>query len=1143
MRLSSIKLAGFKSFVEPTKVPFPDQMTCVVGPNGCGKSNVIDAVRWVLGESSAKNLRGDAMTDVIFNGSTSRKPVSQASVELLFDNTEGRLPGTLASRNQIAIKRVVTRDGQSLYYLNGDKCRKRDITDIFLGTGLGPRSYAIIEQGMISRLIESKPQDLRIFMEEAAGVSKYKERRRETETRLNSTRDNLERLLDLRNELQDRLLVLDDQAKKASEYKTLKKEERTLKAQICVLKWQQLQAKLLESERQLKQLDDEIAFYKTAHSGHDDVIESIKNEIALIQQQLDDIQQNEFAKRTELTRVEQQKLHNQQVKQQLSARCQKLDQQLKEAEQTKQQLHFEQQALVEQQDEHQEALLLLASDVEQLQAEYEELQLLQNDWYDNQSALQQSVAKTQRELSEKTAQHTSLKQQIMLAEQQLNQVKLTHQATSQSVSDLNINALNHEQHQLKQELAKLKAEFDKLLDAEAEFKSAQQEISSQLHEAERALQQSELTIESLKQTIGASVNIEQQGATALVYQLKMDASWELAGEAALFGLANAHVSTAVDFSATYSAVWPVSAKAIAGSLAEKVISGSFPSVFNYIAVLDENNDITKACNDAFAKHFIYAINRDGVLYSSNSVCYNLSDADSSVLLKQKQIDELIQGLDAQRELVDIHKNSLAEVTQKRQHNKLAINEKQEAIHQLAKQDAAKQMAINIAQAELAKHQAKLASLAAEQVRLGSDISQNTLALTPLNDEVVMLTEQLTCLQTELSDLQNAQQVSALKVKQKGDSLSELKQAYHQLALKGETLKGQLQLKQTSLQAIVDQTHVYREELEESALALEEIIEPLLESEELIQAHLLAIDEIVLAKTTTQASLEKQKALLKEKESGAGKQQAKLAQLVEQKQALALEQQSFLVKSEAALEPLLDLNTTLKEVLEQLDESIKLASCQTRLSKVSTAIAELGAINLAAIEEFEQANTRKNYLDEQYDDLHQALVTLETAIIKIDKETKQRFRQTFDAVNSGLQELFPKVFGGGSAYLELTSDDLLDTGVTIMARPPGKKNSTIHLLSGGEKALTALSLVFSIFRLNPSPFCMLDEVDAPLDDANVGRFCRLVEEMSQSVQFIYISHNKIAMEMAARLTGVTMAEPGVSRIVAVDIEKALELAES
>jgi chromosome segregation protein len=1139
MRLSSIKLAGFKSFVEPTKVPFPDQMTCVVGPNGCGKSNVIDAVRWVLGESSAKNLRGDAMTDVIFNGSTSRKPVSQASVELLFDNTEGRLPGTLVSRNQIAIKRVVTRDGQSLYYLNGDKCRKRDITDIFLGTGLGPRSYAIIEQGMISRLIESKPQDLRIFMEEAAGVSKYKERRRETETRLNSTRDNLERLLDLRNELHERLLVLDDQAKKAGKFKTLKKEERSLKAQICVLKWQQLQAKLLQSQDQLKQLDDEIAFYKTAHSGHDDVIESLKNEIALTQQQLDDIQHREFAKRTELAKTEQQKLHNQQVKQQLSTRCQKLQQQLNEAEQTKQQLSFEHQMLLDQQAEHQENVLLLASEVALLEAEYDELQEQQSDWYEKQNELQSKLNSEQQALTKATTDKANLTQQILLAEQQLNVTIAQLQEVSDALNELDLEALLQEQHQIKQVLAKLKAEFDKLLSEDAAKQEAQQLAEQALHKAERALQQSELTIASLEQTIAASVT-DTPTSTVLVSQLKMATGWELAGEAALFGLAQASVVDNYASDADFSQIWPLDEPARAGSLAEQVVSGVYPSVFNHIALVEETAD---AYQNEVSKGFVYAINNAGVLYSNNSVCQNLADAASSILLKQRQINELKSGLEAQQFAVTEAKERLDDIVSARAENKRAIDQKQEEIHQLAKQDAAKQMAINLAEAEQLKLTKRSASLSALQLDTQQQIYDWQNALIPLSALTESLTAQLGQLQSALLSQQTAQQESNASVKRKGDVLSEQKQKYHQLALQSETLKGQLQLKQTSLQAIDDQTQLYREELEESALSLEEIIEPLLESEEQIQTQLLEIDEIVAEKVAQQAQLEGQKSALKEKESGVGQQQAKLALLVEQKQALALEQQSFLLKSEAALEPLGELNTTLKEVLETLDESVKLTSCQARLTKVSAAITALGAINLAAIDEFEQASTRKQYLDEQYEDLHEALVTLEGAIIKIDKETKQRFRQTFDAVNAGLQELFPKVFGGGMAYLELTSDDLLDTGVTIMARPPGKKNSTIHLLSGGEKALTALSLVFSIFRLNPSPFCMLDEVDAPLDDANVGRFCRLVEEMSQSVQFIYISHNKIAMEMAARLTGVTMAEPGVSRIVAVDIEKALELAES
>jgi chromosome segregation protein len=1139
MRLASIKIAGFKSFVEPSKIPFPDQMTCVVGPNGCGKSNVIDAVRWVLGESSAKNLRGDAMTDVIFNGSTERKPVSQASVELLFDNTEGRLPGTLASRNQIAIKRLVTREGVSQYYLNGEKCRKRDITDIFLGTGLGPRSYAIIEQGMISRLIESKPQDLRIFLEEAAGVSKYKERRRETQTRLNSTRDNLERLLDLRNELENQLNVLTEQADKARIYTTAKSKERTLKAQICVLKWQSLQQKLLESEAKLSDIDEQIGFLIEAHTGHDDVISALKLAIEQANDLLNDAQHQEFQLRNKLARDEQDKIHKQAQKVQLIQRIDHLQKQFKQLDQ-------DQLETKENYQDQQEQLALCQAELAEYEelvelslAKYEEQKAQQDELYsayqvslgDNNGLLQeqQSLQSSLSSLEVKEARLTQ--QKLALCEQK---AALTEQyaALETKLATFKFDEIQDKHEQVSNNLSELNKEV-------ATAQKALAEKHTQMTEAEHQLQ-SLLTKRDALALVLNEHNDNSSSVADLLPSLIVGQDWHLAVEASLFNLRFAHRVEQLDQDLIQPQVWQQAMQVTIGSLAEKVFEGVYPSYFNLIAVVEDVN----ALNGNFWQgEFHFAVDSKGNLRGENWFLPCQFDRDNSLLVKHQLLKEIALSIpESELQLQSAQKTLTAQ---------------QSLVESLQSQQKELNSAFALIDRELTQSRAEysFSEKRFDEINLQLNTVSNKQA--ELEAQLQLLSDNKTPLVTELEDIIKKQAESKerqtrfeaayhnakLVTRQLQTAFEGEKSQCHKVQLHLQTMQNQIVLSESKLNQFSTRYDELNEQLEEAKLTLEDVQMPLVELDETIAEQHLLLEQQIEQKQQKQLALEDAKEKLKQAESGIGSEQEKLESLKQIKQSIVLEQQGFQIKSEAALAPLAELNTQLKDVIADLPEDAKLTTLQGQLSKVSNEISQLGAINLAAIEEFDKASTRKNYLDQQYDDLVSALKTLESAIIKIDRETKQRFKATFDQVNSGLQDLFPKVFGGGSAYLELTSDDLLETGVAIMARPPGKKNATIHLLSGGEKALTALSLVFSIFQLNPAPFCMLDEVDAPLDDANVGRFCRLVEEMSQDVQFVYISHNKIAMEMAARLTGVTMAEPGVSRVVAVDIEKALEMSES
>ncbi|WP_404340503.1 chromosome segregation SMC family protein [Pseudoalteromonas mariniglutinosa] len=1129
MRLSSIKLAGFKSFVEPTKIPFPDQMTCVVGPNGCGKSNVIDAVRWVLGESSAKNLRGDAMSDVIFNGSTNRKAISQASVELIFDNTHGHLPNTFADRNQVAIKRLVTRDGQSLYFLNGSKCRKRDITDIFLGTGLGPRSYAIIEQGMISRLIESKPADLRIFLEEAAGVSKYKERRRETQTRIKSTRENLARLLDVRQELQAQLDKLAVQSIEAKKYQEFKAQERTLKGQIAVLKWQKLHQQQLDKTQKIAELNEQISFLKTAHSGHDDVLASLESQLQLQQQKLSDAQQKQHRTHTQLTRSEQQQIS---LKQQQQALQQNLIKQQQQQQQSKELQAQQQGSLDELEQALQEAIednLLCAEQVAEITEQVQKLHANREDadrhW--------QSINEQSKELA---LQITKAENILAQYAQSLDYTQSQQHQIDSEINELEAASITQQlaqQHTLMQTLTKELAAKQTSLN---KLQQSQQHAEQEKHYVKQQLQQVVQHDNENKASIAALSSMLQSEESTLagnwLAQLKVKSGYEQFVEQALQGLEQLNVST----ERAENAVWNNDFSVRDGSLAMFIESGTYPELLQRFVWQTEFDK--KIFNDDY---WLAAIDQHGTVFGRNWQQSSNKNTENSILLKHVQLSDArqLEGKLAQQ-LID-YNQQLQQHQEACQQLGQHTEQLKEAVHHLAQQIASASTRRDMLVEQQQQWQQQHEKLIAKQQQLVTEHHEQQLKQAEQQQQLAVLIVQQDTLQRAYADAKQHQLTTESEHKQCVGQLEQYKTYAHQAMLAEQKARSECQLSEAKLQHATAGFNSATEAVREITEQIAELVIPQEEVTAQISQLLAYNQQAETELVTLQQALTEAKTELADKQITLKSSHTELTRLQEQLQVLALEEQSLIVKAQAALEPLEELQQHLKTVLVQLPKSASLTNMQNQLNNTTQSLSALGAVNLAAIDEFEQAKERSAYLDQQLDDLTRALQTLEGAIQKIDRETKHRFKLTFEQVNNDFAELFPKVFGGGSAYLELTSDDLLESGVSIMARPPGKKNSTIHLLSGGEKALTALSLVFSIFRLNPAPFCMLDEVDAPLDDANVGRFCRLVEEMSQSVQFIYISHNKIAMEMAGRLTGVTMAEPGVSRMVAVDIEQAVQMA--
>lgn len=1136
MRLKQIKLAGFKSFVDPTQVPFPTAMTCVVGPNGCGKSNVIDAVRWVLGESSAKNLRGDAMTDVIFNGSTQRKPVSQASVELVFENIQGRLQGSLADRHEISLKRVVTRDAQSLYFLNGTKCRRRDITDIFLGTGLGPRSYAIIEQGMISRLIESRPQDLRVFLEEAAGISKYKERRRETETRISHTRDNLLRLSDVRDELAKNIEKLRRQAATAERYKELKASERRLKAELTGLKWWYFNEQLIQSEKVLAELETELHKFQTEGSGSFKQLVELKEQQQAQRELLEQTQQQYYQLGTDITALEQQLLHQRSRRQNLQEDQRQIRQNL--------QLGHDQQQQEQAELEELEALLLALAPEQELIAQQQEACAASLFEVEQNQADQQSQFRTwQQQYFQLQQQQRQCQFQLQHKEQQYQQLQQQQQRINSALAALELSDLAQQildSAQLHQSLQQ------QALATEQELQSVEAQLLQQQNARQTLTlqsQQAKLTLQMLQHDL-AKQNQQLTQALAeqpLLPQLEIVKGWDTAVAVALQALNFSQVADSLPSNTLCHMLSAYTGERPQGTLAAKVLTGPVPAYFCEIYCCDDPTELQN--RQSTLENAQSLITEDGHWRGRNwAIVASQAQRENPLHLQQRidgiqqEIQQLEHEIADNAEQVQAVANSLnlTEVAVKSLRQQLQSQQKQ--VQQQSTQGQLLAQQAEQQQQRQLEYQQQLTQLSEQAIAAREDIATGQLQLEELNEALLIQAEQEQHWQQGQN--QGQQSVAQWRAKQQ-----QLNQQAQQLQLQQVSLSRQLDAAKVHLHRTINQLRQQEERLAQLIAQYDLLDDPDAEMQEQLQILLLTRGELEQTKLLQQQQLQLLEQQIREVEQGQQGLQQQLAHKQKQLENARLDAEGFRVRANNMLELLTEQQVNFKEIIQNLPADATEGVWQQQLDKTSEALSRLGPINLAAIDEFAQQDERKKYLDLQHDDLVGALDTLETAIRKIDRETRQKFKQTFDEVNLGLQTLFPKVFGGGSAYLELTDEDLLETGVAIMARPPGKKNSTIHLLSGGEKALTALSLVFSIFRLNPAPFCMLDEVDAPLDDANVGRFCNLVREMSESVQFIYISHNKIAMEMAAQLMGVTMQEPGVSRVVAVDVEDAVKMAQA
>ena len=1166
MRLKTIKLAGFKTFVDPTTVKLPSNLCSIVGPNGCGKSNIIDAVRWVLGEGSAKHLRGESMADVIFNGSSGRKPLGQASIELVFDNTDGTLGGEYASYAEIGIRRTVSRDGVSNYYLNGARCRRRDITDIFLGTGLGPRSYAIIEQGMISRLIEAKPEDLRVYIEEAAGISRYKDRRRDTENRIRRTRENLERLTDLREELERQLQHLKRQASAAERYGELKTEERLLRCQLLALGWKTLDA---ESQRLgVSILDREVALAEV-NARHTHVETSIEKsreryqELAAIQSA---IQERYYAVGAEIARTEQSVQMQTERARQFELDLEQTRRSHREAEEH---LRSDEALLGRQQEEQEQVVPALeaaeAQDEEvqsALQAAEQTMQRLQSEWDAfnvSAEAPRQQVGVQQsriRQLEEAMAQSAQRIEQLVRELRDLDTSTLEAEREAGEARVLELEDINRSwQERAEEARARIEAGRRDINTRGGELDELRGDLREQRGRFASlgALQQAALG-QGDEKVSGWIAAQALSSASRLAERVTVDAGWDAAVETVLGRHLEAICVPDIDALAPSLALFgegtlglfsPLSTQGAVirpGSLLAKVradfdLGGLLGGVLA-ASTLEEALALRAGlgAGESVITHDGIWLGRDWLRVARDA------DPRAGVIRRAAELTELGTSIDTLREREAGLLGALEEARE-------SLRAAEEGLVVLQQEQRAAAARYTEARSALSACAVRLEQMELRASRNRDEQQQyrerHESQRTSLQEARGILETALDAMHQDTQrreELQDARERARVALDAARSRSRESRESAHRLAMRRESLTAQIEALRAAIVRITGQFNTLEDRSRHLGEQIAATAMPIAEGKATLEGQLGRRLEVERELQSARAAVQGVEHELRESEKlrHATAQEAESARSVLERERLAL--QSVQVRIEGVLEQLERTGAVLPEVLQSLPPEAEEQAWQAQIERLAAQIARLGPINLAAIDEHRAQSERKTYLDAQNADLVEALDTLENAIRKIDRETRTRFKETFDKVNSGLQELFPRVFGGGHAYLELTGEDLLDTGVTIMARPPGKRNATIHLLSGGEKALTAISLVFSIFRLNPSPFCMLDEVDAPLDDANVGRFTRLVKEMSEQVQFIVITHNKITMEMAQHLMGVTMQEPGVSRLVSVDVDEAVALAE-
>jgi chromosome segregation protein len=1165
LRLTSIKLAGFKSFVDPTIIPIPAQLTGVVGPNGCGKSNVIDAVRWVLGESSAKHLRGESMQDVIFNGSSSRKPVSRASVELIFDNSQGKALGQWSQYGEISVKRVLTRNGDSSYYINNLHVRRRDVADLFMGTGLGARAYAIIEQGMISRVIEAKPEELRAYLEEAAGISKYKERRKETEARLKDARDNLNRVLDIRQELDKQIEKLAGQAEIAKQYKACQEKMTAAQHMLWYVKKRDAQSARGRLARDLGEAGNRLEAETARLREIEAQLETTRNEHYTVQDGFNILQGEYYAAQSEVSRIEQALGH-------LRTTRERLSRQQGELETRNHSINDRIAAAIEEKNSQASKLSNLAELLAKAESRYaaassqhlpekeEALKQAQQAVGEAQRALSQ--AEQNRQVDETHLAHArktiqQLEERKTRLDKELAQLPRPD-AAALSAKEVELANLADNLSQARNQLEERDAELPGLDQARTAALHDLDEVRRELHRLEAELTALQKLQESLKadEKLGHWLSQQNLAEAGRIWQrLDVEPGWEAAVEAVLRERLQALEAGARDswFAEAPPARMTVfegaaeSAAASTGTLLAKLRakSGNLPGALNDwlagVLTAESVEDARRRQNEL--QEGLCLVTPQGHVFTRHSVTFHgPHTAVESVLARSRDIERLTHQLGVQT-------TRASELEQAQHSSQAAYAAAQQALQQLRHQVNQTQTLHQTIQMEVLRFQQAVERVTQRRGQVENELADIENNLISERAEAEAADERLRNHRSEIDfarervyEARQGRDIADRAVHEAREGQREAERSLQETRFIETTASNKIN-ELTALLATLE------EEKNQSAKSLASLQQELFGLDEApLEAGLqnalagrVAREESLAA---ARNALEEITNRLRSEDESRIQCEQGLTPLRERMEQLRLKDQELLM-TETQFEENLSQAQADQEILKVGYEqtSPKAGLLQNEIGRLNGDIAALGAVNLAALEELTEAQERGTYLSNQYADLTEAVNTLESAIRKIDQETRELLKATFDTVNTNLGELFPQFFGGGRAELVLTGEELLDAGVQIIAQPPGKKNSSIHLLSGGEKALTALSLVFALFKLNPAPFCLLDEVDAPLDDANTVRYSEMVKRMSAETQFLFITHNRITMEMAQHLAGVTMNEPGVSRIVAVDVQEALRFQEA
>ncbi len=1141
----------------------------MVGPNGCGKSNIIDAVRWVLGESKASELRGESMQDVIFNGSTNRKPAGRASVELVFDNNAGKAAGQWGQYAEIAVKRTLTRDGTSTYYINGQPVRRRDIQDIFLGTGLGPRAYAIIGQGMISRIIESRPEELRVFLEEAAGVSKYKERRRETENRLHDTRENLLRVEDILRELNANLEKLEGQAAVATKFHQLQAD-------------QEEKQKLLWLLRKVEAENEQKKYFREVEQAQNDLEEQTAK-LRNVELSLEQMRQSHFAAGD--------RLHTAQgALYQTNAEIGSLEAQIKFVVESRSRLQAQLAALTAQRDQWQRQATEAGEQIEEaeftleeLSAKVEESQVMAEQKAESLPMLEQAWKEAQTKSTESRARIMQAQQQLELesahqrnANNILNGLAVRRERLQQEKSGLSLPdsahlanlrmQLEEKQQALEEQSFLLEEALEQQPRLEQERQEAQQQVNAetaanaQLEARLNALRQLQERVQTQGKVTPWLQKHELESLPRLWQKLNIEAGWEPALESVLRERTSALQMSNIEWAkAFFSDAPPAKLALYAPSTAVPPAPVEAPGLKPFLNLLKINDPglrgllqdwlhnvyVADDTAEAFADRGKLPaggsiITRQGHVVTQGSVRFYAADSEQDGMLgRQQEIDNITKQLRAQQMLADEARArsvradaAVSELTRRLTEYRARLQSLQSSVHTLQLE------VVKLSEIE-ARFNQRSTQIETDLAEIAAQEEEQTQIKLESEEKFEQLDMELGNLQGEHEDGQTDFMQKEQRLADAREALRDLERAAQEVQFAEKTQRSKIEELRRNIATAAAQVAQVNESIESGRMELEgleqgtaneglqELLDRRSAQEKALSDARHELDQIAQQlRMFEEGRMSTERALQPQRD--------KIMELQLKEQAARLNQEQFAAQ-------LAEVQADEAALAEKLHPEMKASYLQGEVTRLTNAIAALGAVNLAALDELATASERKNFLDSQNADLQEAITTLEDAITKIDKETRDLLQDTFDRVNGHFSELFPILFGGGQAKLMMTGDEILDSGVQVMAQPPGKKNATIHLLSGGEKALTATALVFSMFRLNPAPFCLLDEVDAPLDDANTERFCRMVKRMSDQTQFLFISHNKIAMEMANQLIGVTMQEQGVSRIVAVDMESAANFA--